>query len=238
MATIKLESQTTPPDTPPSGFIRLWSSGTTIKYLTSDGTERTLATGVTPEEVEDIVGNLVGDNSNIEWNYNDAGDVLSADLTDTGVIAGNYGFPTLTVDSKGRITSISAGPGIVRGDNFQLFKDVNLGATTSQTPQLLYSFNSNLKEAGQYRFGVHTRVKPNATGNDYRFEVRVDGTPLDLIDFAEEGKDTSTTQRHARGGFDYVTFAIDNTHLIEVYGSVESSGTFQLGGVIIEMWRV
>lgn len=237
MANIKMKSITTTPDTPASGFIRIWSSGTTIKYITSDGNIRTLATGISIEEVQDAIGNWIN-SSTLNTNYDDANDTFDIELSTIAGVQGSYSFPVFDVDEYGRITSISNGPGIVRGDNFQRFKDTNQVGTTSSTPQLLYSFNTSVKQVGEYRVGFHTRVKPNATANDYRIEVRVDGTVLDMLQFAEEGKDVSGEQRNSRGGFDYITNTIESAKSIEVYGSVESSGTLQLNGCVIEIWRV
>lgn len=237
MANIKLESITNTPDTPPAGFIRLWSSGTTIKYITSDGTVRTMATGLSIEEVQDAIGNWIS-STTLDTNYDDANDTFDIELPIIPGVQGNYTLADITVDEYGRITSAVSGSGIVRGDNFQRFKDLSQVGTTSGTPQLLYSFNTTSKEVGEYRVGAHLRVTPNATANDWRIEVRVDGVVLDLLSFAEEGKDNSADQRNPRGGFDYITNTIQGAKTIEVYGSVEGSGTLQINGCVIELWRV
>lgn len=65
----------------------------------------------TNERAQDAVGNSLSDSSNIDFTYNDAGNSITADLTDTGVSAATYGtstaVPQITVDSKGRLTSVS-----------------------------------------------------------------------------------------------------------------------------------
>jgi hypothetical protein len=235
MAVLKFESQGTTPNTPDAGWIRIWSSGTTIKYITSDGTIRTLSTGVTPEEVEDIVGSLV-QSSNLEVVYDDAGNALTVDLPAMGT-SGNYTHPEVTVDEYGRITSISNGAGIVRGDNFQKFKDTATSQTTSLSAQLAYSFTTTFKEAGEYRFGVSQKIEPNSTSNGYIVEWFVDGQFLDFASMREEGKDTSNAQEHLKSGHDYLTLTA-GVHNIECYFNTESGGTLVMKGCAVEMWRV
>lgn len=81
MATIHLESTSQTPNTPDAGWIRLWSSGTTIKYITSDGTVRTLSTGITREEVEDLLENSFNDSTYITWTYDDNANSFTAQLS-------------------------------------------------------------------------------------------------------------------------------------------------------------
>ncbi|MEM4359955.1 MAG: hypothetical protein QXT45_05450 [Candidatus Bilamarchaeaceae archaeon] len=63
---------------------------------------------VNSEDVEDIVGNLFIDSADIDFQYNDLANTMTAVLTTTGVTPGSYGnastVPTFTVDSKGRLT--------------------------------------------------------------------------------------------------------------------------------------
>jgi hypothetical protein len=66
------------PSSPPSGYLRLFTDGSSWKYITSAGSVFTLSSGVTAEEVQDIVGAFFADSSTIDVTYNDAGDVISA----------------------------------------------------------------------------------------------------------------------------------------------------------------
>ena len=61
------------------------------------------------EAVQDAVGNAFQDTLNIDFTYNDAGNTITADLTNTPVTSGTYNLPTVTVDIKGRVTGIANG---------------------------------------------------------------------------------------------------------------------------------
>ena len=76
----------TEPATPPAGFIRLWVDGPqTIKYKDDAGNVFTLSTGVTAEEVEDIVANFITDSASVTWVYDDGANTLTATVDESGV---------------------------------------------------------------------------------------------------------------------------------------------------------
>ncbi|MGB8507691.1 MAG: hypothetical protein WCD76_04745 [Pyrinomonadaceae bacterium] len=68
-----------------------------------------LSAGVSAEDVQDIVGAMLTDSTEIDFSYNDGAGTAGAALKTTGVAAGTYGTATksarVTVDGKGRITS-------------------------------------------------------------------------------------------------------------------------------------
>lgn len=73
-----------------------------------------ITASVNSEDVEDIVGALFVDSADIDFTYDDPNNTMTAELTPTGVTPGTYGtadqVPTITVDSKGRITSATNTP--------------------------------------------------------------------------------------------------------------------------------
>lgn len=85
MAYITVKENGATPANPPSGYLRFFPDGNALKYLNSSGTVFTLSTGITAEEVQDIFGSFFVDSSTINVTYNDAGDVLSADVIAGGV---------------------------------------------------------------------------------------------------------------------------------------------------------
>jgi len=110
MGVISLKKESGPPQTPPTGFVTLYFDGSTGKFIDDDGNIYTLATGVSPEEVSDIVADLIDNSSEIEWIYDDVGDSLAAFLSATGVSGSTYGtaslVPQFAVNDKGRLTSV------------------------------------------------------------------------------------------------------------------------------------
>lgn len=77
----------------------------------TNATDWILQSTVTPEDIQDAVASALSNSSNITFTYNDAGNTITADLTDTTVSAGSYGTASsvsqLTFDAKGRATSAS-----------------------------------------------------------------------------------------------------------------------------------
>lgn len=80
MAIIDVKDQGATPANPPAGYLRLYPQGTAWKYVDENGTVRTLSTGITPEEVQDIVGSFFVDSANLEVNYDDLGNQVSVDI--------------------------------------------------------------------------------------------------------------------------------------------------------------
>lgn len=78
---ITLPEITTLPGNPPAaGKFFFYIRNGNVRYMDSTGTEFVLSTGVTAEEVEDIVGALIAGGTGITVAYNDAGDVLTVSL--------------------------------------------------------------------------------------------------------------------------------------------------------------
>lgn len=80
MAKIKMQKQTVTPDVPPSGFVTIYPEGSSIKYINENGVVTTLASGITREEVEDILANSFNNTSSITWTYDDSNNYFEASL--------------------------------------------------------------------------------------------------------------------------------------------------------------
>jgi PIN domain nuclease of toxin-antitoxin system len=85
MAKIDVKLEATSPLPPESGYLRLYPTSSGWKYKDSSNNEFTLSTGVTFEEVEDIVGNLIQSTSTINVTYDDVGNLLTLDVIQSAI---------------------------------------------------------------------------------------------------------------------------------------------------------
>jgi hypothetical protein len=98
----------------PIGSLALFDSGSSGLLYVKSGSADTawsIISTVTAEDIQDVVGGIVANSSNISMSYDDALNKISSDLIDTTVTAGSYGLagsvPSITVDAKGRLTAAS-----------------------------------------------------------------------------------------------------------------------------------
>jgi len=78
-------------ETPPPGKIYVFLDGTTIKYKTSAGTIFTLATGVTPEDVQQIVAQfLQAGSTKVSLNHNDPLNIFTIDVNENQLNHANF----------------------------------------------------------------------------------------------------------------------------------------------------
>lgn len=75
-----------PTETPDVGKLFFYIVGGSIKYKTSDGNIFVLATGVSPEEVQDIIGAAIVGGDGINFSYNDAANALEISINRAEVI--------------------------------------------------------------------------------------------------------------------------------------------------------
>jgi len=87
---ILLKTRTGPTETVDTGEAYFWLDGASLKYKDDTQTTRTLSTGVTPEEVQDIVGTFItAGSSKLSVSYNDAGNVLVLDVVEANIVHQN-----------------------------------------------------------------------------------------------------------------------------------------------------
>ena len=85
-----LKTRTSPTETVDAGEAYFWLEGTSVKYKDDTQTVKTLATGVTPEDVQDIVGAFItGGSSKVSVVYNDAGNTLTIDVVEANIVHQN-----------------------------------------------------------------------------------------------------------------------------------------------------
>jgi hypothetical protein len=96
----------------PIGSLALFDSGSSgVLYVKSGSADTawSIISTVTAEDIQDVVGGIVANSSNISMSYDDSLNKISSDLIDTSVTAGAYGLagsvPSITVDAKGRLTA-------------------------------------------------------------------------------------------------------------------------------------
>ena len=85
-----LKTRVEPTEVVSAGEAYFWLEGTSIKYKDDTQTTRTLATGVTPEDVQDIVGAFItSGNNRITAVYNDAGNSFVITLVEANIVHQN-----------------------------------------------------------------------------------------------------------------------------------------------------
>jgi len=142
---ILFKNRASPTETVDSGEAYFWLEGTTLKYKDDTQTVNTLATGVTPEEVQDIVGSfLTAGSSKVAVVYNDGANTMTIDVVENQINHDNLlGFVANEhVDHS--TVSITGGTGLTGGGDITANRTIsmpNVGSagtygTTSAIPQI------------------------------------------------------------------------------------------------------
>jgi hypothetical protein len=78
-------TRSNPAEVPTAGEAYFWFDSGSLKYKGSDNVEHTLSTGITAEEVQDIVGALIQSSGSITATYNDASDILTLSVIQSAI---------------------------------------------------------------------------------------------------------------------------------------------------------
>ena len=134
--------------TPPAGRATIFYNETTraFKAKYDDGTVVILSVGA--EEIQDVVGNFLQDSSTVNFTYNDAGNVMTAD-----VIQSALDISQIPNVPQGNLTS----PNVQAALN-ELQSDIDTRATHIFTTNILY-----VDSAGNDTTGAGTLEKPYAS---------------------------------------------------------------------------
>lgn len=111
------------------------------------------------EAAQDAVGNALLDSANIDFVYPDVSNQITADLTDTGVVAGTYS--SVTVDAKGRVTEGSNTGTVVK---YSYFTNA-VNSSTSTTYATIAQLTSESIPIGLYKITFLGKVRTAATNS-------------------------------------------------------------------------
>jgi len=117
------------------------------------------------EAAQDAVGNALLDSANIDFVYPDVSNQITADLTDTGVIAGTYSL--VTVDAKGRVTE-GSNTGTITKYSYSTSVVVSSTSTTYASVAQLTTVSLPI---GLYKISFVGKVRTAATTTGMGFRI-------------------------------------------------------------------
>ena len=88
---IIFSNRTAPAETPTSGEAYFWMEGDSLKYKANDNIVRTLSTGITAEEVQDIVGTMLTSSASVTVSYDDVNNILTMAVVQSAISHANIG---------------------------------------------------------------------------------------------------------------------------------------------------
>lgn len=117
------------------------------------------------EAAQDAVGNALLDSADIDFQYPDVNNQITAALTTTGVVAGTYSL--VTVDAKGRVTEGSNSGPVTR---YAYFTTAAV-ASTSTGYAAVTALTTNSLPTGLYKFYFAALVQSAATQTGFGIRV-------------------------------------------------------------------
>lgn len=130
------------------------------------------------EAAQDAVGNALLNSADINFNYPDVSNQISAELTTTGVTAGTYSL--VTVDNKGRVTAGSNTGSITRYSYTTTSTTSNSNATYTTVAQL----TTASLPAGLYRVSFRGRGQSGSTTNGTGVRVSSGTATVTMVNIA------------------------------------------------------
>lgn len=124
--------------------------------------------------------------------------------------------------------------GRVFGTQAQDFLDVNQVNFSGALSQLK-TFTTQNNPVGRYRIAANIQFEPSSPSQNDFFELRVNGTRIGLA-FQAEPKDSGADIRDIRELRGYFNAITTGSFDIEIWGG-NQSGTTELNGVNVEVWR-
>ena len=230
--------------TPPNGFLRVYTVGSSVRYKDSNGSVSTLSTGITREEVEDLLSNSFTDSSNIEWTYDDALNSYSCivkqsildDINNSIALKANSADLS-TVALTGSYNDLTDKPSVgVFGSCFGEASNDTYITHNDNDPLYEYVLLQSVCDAGKYRIGVTVSWNMSTTVRNFVAELYAGANFIGKLEL--ETKDSGTDVRNWDTSFFYYTHTGGQLD-IGMYVGPESSGDtarIYYGG--IEKWRV
>lgn len=129
MGRIALGKELSTPSTPPAGYVKFYAEGASLKYIDDTSTVYTLATGVSPEEVQDIVGAMLVDSASIDFTYDDPAGTFTATVIAGGVNHNALLNYVANEHINHAAVSILAGTGLSGGGDLTANRTLNLANT-------------------------------------------------------------------------------------------------------------